>query len=116
VALVAALATRPNDCGDTPPREEPGFGWAFLLSDNDLNRAIRRIADPVTRNQVETLIKEAYRALFLMMLAKSPVILLLLVAALPGLIALRYFRIGVNAVKAIEPRARGFIQLEADAA
>jgi hypothetical protein len=84
--------------------------------DNDLNRAIRRIADPVTRNQVETLINEAYRALFLMMLAKSPVILLLLVAALPGLIALRYFRIGVNAVKAIEPRARGFIQLDADAA
>jgi hypothetical protein len=84
--------------------------------ENDLSRAIRRIADPVTRRQVEVLIMQAYRALFVMMVAKSPLMLVLLVAALPGLIVLRYCRIGVNAVKAIEPRARGFIQLEADAA
>jgi hypothetical protein len=81
--------------------------------ENDLSRAIRRIADPVTRRQVEVLIMQAYRALFIMMVAKSP---LMLVPALAGLIVLRYCRIGVNAVKAIEPRARGFIQLEADAA
>jgi len=84
--------------------------------DNDLSRAIGRIADPVTRNQVEILVMQAYRALFLMMVAKSPVVLLLLVVTLPGLIFLRYCRIGVNQIKRIEPRARGFIQLEADAA
>ena len=84
--------------------------------ENDLSRAIRRIADPVTRRQVEVLIMQAYRALFIMMVAKSPLMLVLLVAALPGLIVLRYCRIGVNAVKAFEPRARGFIQLEEDAA
>jgi hypothetical protein len=84
--------------------------------ENDLSRAIRRIADPVTRRQVEILIMQAYRALFVMMVAKSPLMLVALVFMLPGLIALRYFPIVVNKVKAIEPRARGFIQLEADAA
>ena len=84
--------------------------------DNDLTRAIKRIGDPVTRDQVEKLIKEAYRALFLMMIAKSPVIVVLLILALlPGLLVLRCLPI-LNRVKAIEPRARGFIQLEADAA
>jgi hypothetical protein len=84
--------------------------------ENDLSRAIRRITDPVTRRQVEILIMQAYRALFVMMVAKSPLMLVALVFMLPGLIALRYFPIVVNKVKAIEPRARGFIQLEADAA
>jgi hypothetical protein len=85
--------------------------------DNDLSRAIRRITDPVTRNQVEALVKEAYRTLLLMMLAKSPVILLLFVVAmLPGLIVLRYLPIIGKTVKSIEPRAGGFIQLEAEAA
>lgn len=84
--------------------------------DNDLSRAIRRIADPVTRNQVEKLVKDAYRALFLMIIAKSPVMVaLLIVALLPGLLVLRCLPV-LNRVKAIEPRARGFIQLEADAA
>jgi hypothetical protein len=90
--------------------------WTRHPEDNDLSRAIRRIADPVTRNQVETLVKEAYRALFLMMVAKSPALLLLVVLLLlPGLIVLRYLPIP-NRVKSIEPRARGFIHLEADAA
>lgn len=80
--------------------------------DNALSLAIRRIPDPVTRDQVETLVKQAYRALFLMMIAKSPV---LLVLALPSLFILWPLPI-LNRVKAIEPRARGFIQLEADAA
>lgn len=90
--------------------------WTRHPEDNDLSRAIRGIADPVTRNQVETLVNEAYRALFLMMVAKSPVLLLLVVLLLfPGLIVLRYLPIR-NKVKSIEPRARGFIHLEADAA
>jgi hypothetical protein len=84
--------------------------------ENDLSRAIRRIADPVTRRQIDILVMQAYRALFVMMVAKSPLMLVALVFTLPGLIALRYFPIVVNKVKAIEPRARGFIQLEADAA
>jgi hypothetical protein len=83
--------------------------------DSDLGRAITRIADPATRNQVEALVKEAYRALFLMMIAKSPAMVLVVVVMLPGLIILRYLPIP-NRVKAIEPRARAFIQLEADAA
>jgi hypothetical protein len=83
--------------------------------DNDLSQAISRITDPVTRNQVDTLVKQAYRALFLMMIAKSPAMTVLLVLALlPGLLILRCLPI-LNRVKAIEPRARGFIQLEADA-
>ena len=96
---------------------------AFVLSvrgsrpeDNDLSRAIRRIADPDTRRQVEILVMQAYRALFLMMFAKSPVMLLTLPVLIPVLIVLRYCRIGVNTLKAMEPRARGYIQLEADAA
>jgi hypothetical protein len=85
--------------------------------DNELSRAIREISDPVTRDRVEALVKEAYRALFLMMVAKSPVMLLLFIVALPGLIVLRYFPIPIpTRVKAIEPRARGYIQLEAEAA
>jgi hypothetical protein len=85
--------------------------------DNEVSRAIRQISDPVTRNRVEALVKEAYRALFLMMVVKSPVMLLLFVVALPGLIVLRYFPIPIpTRVKAIEPRARGYIQLEAQAA
>jgi hypothetical protein len=87
--------------------------------DNDLSRAIRRIADPGTRNQVERLIMQAHRALVLMMLAKSPVMTLLLLPWLPVLFiagrGLRW-RKGVNAVKAVERRAGDFIQLEADAA
>jgi hypothetical protein len=39
-----------------------------------------------------------------------------LVALLPGLIVLRYLPISGRAVRSIEPRARGFIQLEAEAA
>jgi hypothetical protein len=84
--------------------------------DNEVSRAIRQISDPVTRNRVEVLVKEAYRALFLMMVAKSPVMLLLFVVGLlPGVIVLRYLPIPTR-VKAIEPRARGYIQLEAEAA
>lgn len=85
--------------------------------DNELSRAIRQIKDPVTRNRVDTLVKEAYRALFLMMVAKSPVVLLLFVVLLPGLIVLRCLSIPIpTRVRAIEPRARGYIQLEAQAA
>jgi hypothetical protein len=88
--------------------------------DNELSRAIRQISDPVTRNQVGTLVNEAYRALFLMMVAKSPVMLLLFVVMLPGLIVLRYLPIPGKTiqtrVREIEPRARGYIQLEAEAA
>jgi hypothetical protein len=54
-----------------------------------------------------------------MMLAKSPVMTLLLLPWLPVLFiagrGLRW-RKGVNAVKAVERRAGDFIQLEADAA
>jgi len=51
-----------------------------------------------------------------MMVAKSPVILLLFaVLLLPGLIVLRYLPIS-GKVKSIEPRAGDFIQLEAEAA
>jgi hypothetical protein len=43
------------------------------------------------------------------------ILLLFVVALLPGLIILRYLPISTR-VKAIEPRARGYIQLEAEAA
>jgi hypothetical protein len=88
--------------------------------DNDLRRAIRDIRDITTRNQVERLIGQAYHALVLMMLVKSPVIMVLLLPWVPVLFVTgmvrRLRRKGVNAVKAIERRAGGFIQLEADAA
>ena len=85
--------------------------------DSDLRRAIRRIADPATRIEVERLIGQAYRALFGMMVAKSPLMFVaLLVLWVPGLITLRYFRSVVDAAKVVERRAGGFIQLEADAA
>jgi len=90
--------------------------WRRHPQDSNLRRAIKRIADPATRNQVEGLVKDAYRALLLMMVAKSPVILLLFaVLLLPGLIVLRYLPIS-GKVKSIEPRAGDFIQLEAEAA
>jgi hypothetical protein len=90
--------------------------WSRHPENSNLRRAIKRIADPATRNQVEALVKDAYRALFLMMLAKSPVMLLLLVAMFPVLIVLRYLPISGKAVKSIEPRAGDFIQLEAEGA
>jgi hypothetical protein len=90
--------------------------WRRHPEDSNLRRAIKRIADPATRNQVEALVKDAYRALLLMMVAKSPVMLLLFaVLLLPGLIVLR-LPISGKAVKSIEPRAGDFIQLEAEAA
>ena len=59
---------------------------------------------------------QAHRALVIMMVAKSPLMMVLLVPGLPVLFvilkALPYCR---NFVKAMERRAGDFIQLEADA-
>jgi hypothetical protein len=83
--------------------------------DNDLSRAIRNIADPTTRSQVENLVKQAYRTLVLMMVVKSPMMMLVLLLPILiiALVGLPYFR---GAANAIERRAGGFIQLEADTA
>jgi hypothetical protein len=84
--------------------------------DNDLSRAIKRITDHETRGQVETLVSQAYRRLITMMLAKSPIVVLLLLPllliAVAVTIILPRFR---NAARAMERRAGGFVQLEADA-
>jgi hypothetical protein len=87
------------------------------LEESDLSRAIRHIPDATTRNQVEKLIMQAHRALVIMMVAKSPVMMVLLLPGLPVLLvilkALPYCR---KIVKTMERRAGDFIQLEADAA
>jgi len=82
--------------------------------DTDLSRAIREIADPTIRQQVEGLVSQAHRTLIAMMLAKSPMMMLVFLPSLLifALIALPRFR---DAAHAMERRAGGFVQLEADA-
>jgi hypothetical protein len=82
--------------------------------DNDLSRAIKRIPDRITRDQVDTLVKQAYRTLIAMMFAKSPVMMLLLLPLLliAVIITLPRFR---DVARAVERRAGGFVQIEADA-
>jgi hypothetical protein len=82
--------------------------------DNGLSRAIKEIADPTTRDQVESLVWQAHRTLLAMMFVKSPLMLLLLLPLLlvVTLMILTRFR---DAAHAMERRAGGFVQLEADA-
>ena len=83
--------------------------------DNDLSRAMKQIADPTTRSQVEKLVREAHRTLVVMMIVKSPAMILALLPLLliAAVIVLPRFR---DAAHAVERRAGGFIQLEADTA
>jgi hypothetical protein len=80
---------------------------------SELSRAIKQITDPTTRDQVESLVRQAHRTLIKMMLAKSPVLMLLLLPLLLiiALMILPRFR---DAANAMERRAGGFVQLEAD--
>src|SRR6266446_951054 len=83
--------------------------------DNDISRAIKQITDPITRTEVENLVRQAHRTLVMMMVVKSPVMMLVLFIPLliAALIVLPCFR---EAARAMERRAGGFIQLEADTA